>query len=52
MAKEQIEPVQDEVYVMNDDERAAVEEGLQEARRGEFVGDDEMEAFWKSIGVL
>ena len=40
------------VYVMNDEERAAVREGLAQARRGEFVPDDEMDAFWKKIGVL
>jgi predicted transcriptional regulator len=38
-------------YVMNDDERAAVREGLEEARRGEFVSEEEMNAFWKKIGV-
>jgi hypothetical protein len=40
------------VYVMSDEERAAVREGLEQARRGEFVSDDEMDAFWKKIGVL
>jgi len=40
------------VYVMNEEERAAVREGLEQARRGEFVSDDEMDAFWKKIGVL
>jgi predicted transcriptional regulator len=40
------------VYVMNEEERAAVHEGLEQARRGEFVSDDEMDAFWKKIGVL
>jgi predicted transcriptional regulator len=40
------------VYVMTDDERAAVREGLEQARRGEFVPDEEMDAFWKKIGVL
>jgi predicted transcriptional regulator len=40
------------VYVMNDEEREAVCEGLEQARRGEFVPDDEMESFWKQIGVL
>lgn len=36
------------VYVMTDDERAAV----QEARRSKLVPDDEMDAFWKRYGVL
>ena len=40
------------VYVMNDEERAAVRRGLDEASRGEFVSDDEMDAFWKRYGVL
>jgi predicted transcriptional regulator len=40
------------VYIMNDEEWAAVREGLEQARRGEFVSDDEMDAFWKKIGVL
>jgi hypothetical protein len=40
------------VYVMNDEERAAVQEGLDQARRGDFVPDDEMDAFWKKYGVL
>jgi predicted transcriptional regulator len=30
------------VYVMSDEERAAVREGLDQARRGEFVPDDEI----------
>ena len=33
------------VYVMSDEERAAVREGLEQARRGEFVSDEEMDAF-------
>jgi predicted transcriptional regulator len=40
------------VYVMTDEERAAVRQGLQEAGRGEFVPDEEMDAFWKRYGVL
>lgn len=40
------------VYVMNDEERAAVHEGWDQARRGEFVSDHEMDAFWKRFGVL
>jgi hypothetical protein len=39
------------VYVMNDEERAAVREGLDQARCGEFVPDDEMHALWKKCGV-
>jgi predicted transcriptional regulator len=40
------------IYIMTDEERAAVREGLEQARRGEFVSDEEMDAFWKKIGVL
>ena len=40
------------VYVMNDEERAAVREGLAQARRGEFVPDDEMDTFWAKIGEV
>ena len=40
------------IYVMSNEERAAVQEGLQQAARGEFVPDDEMDAFWKRYGVL
>lgn len=35
------------VYIMNDDERSAVDE----ARRGGFVSEREMEAFWRRFGV-
>ncbi|MCC6983007.1 MAG: hypothetical protein IT535_07015 [Bauldia sp.] len=35
------------VYELTDDERAAILVGLAEADRGEFVPDEEMEAFWK-----
>lgn len=33
-----------EVYVLSDDERAAVEEGMVQARRGEFATDEEVAA--------
>lgn len=36
------------VYRFSDDERAAVEEGLAQAERGEHVPDAEMEAFFRS----
>jgi predicted transcriptional regulator len=39
------------IYVMDDEERAAVREGLEQARRGEFVSEEEMDGFWKRIGV-
>jgi predicted transcriptional regulator len=40
------------VYVMTDEEQVAVREGLEQARRGEFVSGEQMDAFWKKIGVL
>jgi predicted transcriptional regulator len=39
------------VYAMSNDERAAVREGLDQAQRGELTQDDEMNAFWKTLGV-
>jgi len=39
------------VYAMNNDEHAAVREGFDQARRSEFVPDDEMDALWKTLGV-
>jgi hypothetical protein len=47
----EIEARRSGVYTMSDEERAAVQEGLDQARRGEFVPDDEMDAFWKKYGV-
>jgi hypothetical protein len=38
-------------YVMTDAERAAADNGLQQARRGEFASDIEMQSFWKRFGV-
>ena len=48
----EIEARRQGVYIMDADERAAVREGLEQARRGEFVSEEEMDAFWKKIGVL
>jgi predicted transcriptional regulator len=36
-----------DVYRLSDEERAAVRVGLEQANRGEFVPDDEMERFWR-----
>jgi predicted transcriptional regulator len=56
MTKEQIsaalESVRMGVYVMTEEEQAAVREGLEQASRGEFVPDEEVDAFWRKIGVL
>lgn len=40
------------IYVMSDEERAAVDEGLAQLRRGEVVSDAEMRALWKRLGVV
>jgi len=36
---------------LDDETRAAIREGLEQARRGEFVPDEEMEAFWRQHGL-
>ena len=43
----EIEARRSGVYVMTDDERAAVEK----ARKGRIVPDDEVVAFWKARGI-
>jgi predicted transcriptional regulator len=40
-----------DVSVIDGETRAAILEGLAQARRGEFVPDKEIEAFWKRDGV-
>jgi len=39
------------VEPLDDEARAAIREGLEQARRGEFVPDAEMQAFWKRHGL-
>lgn len=39
------------VYVLSDDERAAVEEGLAQAERGEFATEAELEADRRRFGL-
>ena len=36
---------------LDDETRAAAREGLEQARRGEFVPDEEIQALWKRHGV-
>jgi predicted transcriptional regulator len=36
---------------IDDDTRVAIEEGLAQARRGEFVSEDDMAAFFERHGV-
>jgi predicted transcriptional regulator len=40
----------DGVLRLTDEERAAVREGMEAARRGEFVSDDELAAFYRRHG--
>jgi predicted transcriptional regulator len=47
----EIEAQRTGVYVLTADERGAIQEGLDQAQRGEFMSDEEMEKFWKSSGV-
>jgi predicted transcriptional regulator len=36
-----------EIEPLDDESRAAIRRGLEQARRGEFVPDEEIEAIWK-----
>ena len=40
------------VYVVNDEEEAAIREGLAELNRGEWMSEEAMRPFWKRCGVL
>ena len=48
---EQIAAAGSDVFDVPDEHRAAVLEGLGQARSGEFVSDDEMAALWKKCGL-
>ena len=37
---------ENQVYILSDDDKAAVERGRAAAERGEFATDEEMEALW------
>jgi predicted transcriptional regulator len=39
------------VAALDDETRAAIREGLEQARRGEFVPDGEIEALWRRHGL-
>ena len=41
----------DEPVHLDDETRAAVQEGLEQAERGEFVSDEDMAAFFRRHGV-
>jgi hypothetical protein len=36
---------------LDDETRAAIREGLEQARRGEFVPEEEIEALWQRFGL-
>lgn len=44
---DEIERFRGDVFNLTDDERAAVRKGIDAARRGEFVSDEELEAFYR-----
>ena len=46
-----IEALRSGVYVMSDQERAEVLEGLAEAERGEFATDEELQSLRKRYGA-
>ena len=39
------------VVELDEETRAAIREGLEQARRGEFVPDEEIDALWKHHGL-
>ena len=43
----EIESRRSGVYKLSEDERGAVRAGLEEARRGDFASDEEMEEFYQ-----
>jgi hypothetical protein len=48
---EQIAAAGSDLFIIPDDHRAAVLEGLGQAERGEFATDEEMAALWKKCGL-
>ena len=40
-----------QIAELDDETRAAIREGLDQAERGEFVPDEEIEALWKRHGL-
>jgi len=48
---EQIVANDGDLFVVPEEHRAAVLEGLEEAERGEFATDQEMAALWKKCGL-
>ncbi|VIO70721.1 hypothetical protein [Bradyrhizobium ivorense] len=48
---EQIAAAGADVFTIPDDHRSAVLEGLDQAKRGELVSDEEMSVLWKKCGL-
>jgi hypothetical protein len=48
---EQIAAAGSDLFIIPDDHRAAVLEGLAQAERGEFATEEEMAALWKKSGL-
>ena len=48
---EQIADAGTGVFVVPDDHRAGIVEGLEQADRGDFASDEEMAALWKKCGL-
>jgi predicted transcriptional regulator len=45
-----LEAEKGDLYHPSEDEWIAIQEGLDQANRGEFASDEEMEALWKRFG--
>jgi predicted transcriptional regulator len=39
------------LFIVPEEDRAAVLDGLRQAERGEFASDEEMAALWKKCGL-
>ena len=48
---EQIAAAGSDLFIIPNDHRAGVLEGLAQAERGEFATDEEMAALWKKCGL-
>ncbi len=48
---EQIAAAGSDLFIVPEEHRAALLEGLEQAERGEFVSDDEMALLWRKCGL-
>jgi len=51
VAVEVLSMTEETPVALDDETRAAIREGLEQARRGEFVPDEEIDALWKRHGL-